>query len=762
MGNVKLKGGALRCAPRRRRCTCRVVLAATAFIAASAASAAVAADFTLTSNTCPVCSTAQQQRFEFVIANQLGVAGRDPDGEYIGIWNAGRWEPQATYKQAMCGRLADFSFYDPWTSGDEADWNEYIVPSAPFQHLIDEPRVRNGGDTEDWNHERVIVNGQPQDRLAVEAEITPDEHFYENPWVSASSKDSALVGSDLCTYGPWVIDTGHNNRPEIHPSELHWWRAGSFTYMLNMQDDSNRFDNRDDYDLGLEPDSWREWSQFPRTGEFSVAVSLPASRVTAPIGGPPRFEISTDYLRNLAFTDSADADDGAEHGLTYNGTRLLSVVEGGRVADPAVDRFVKVGFNFCRAPGPTLLSEQLLGYVTLTSRAGLSDDGKEAVHLFKVRRVNDTGPGNAIVKQVARQKRPGLTADPRWLPSTLRAAVVGGKRRLIADVEVVARPGRKPRTGDRDIARVRVTGAPGPARRALRLGSAARSVRVSLPVASTAAVRLKARSGKTAVLDAEGLAPALLDGRDAPASAPSAANPAVVAAALGVPGGSLPDASTVRKWDVSVASMYAPVRRGAPSPEDDSPLTETLNEAVRNRGRRARALFGTTEPLKVRWSFVARDAVSGRAVRVRVNRPAAASEIAVRTGSPTRKLTVTFPATGTVYRLTATARTRDPFGARASTRHEMSNLVLSGADQPSLASSLLQSAARLAGVAPELLTAASPVTGVPAFDPNPSDVPATRMRGVSMLAYQVAEDRRVNLAELARVLGAAQRVAAGG
>jgi hypothetical protein len=722
---------------------------------------AVAADFTLTTDTCPVCSTAQQQRWQFIIANQLGVGARDPDGEYIGIWNAGRWEPQHTYKQTMCGRLADFSFYNPWYSGDEADWNEYMVPSAPFQYLIDEAKLRNGGDTEDWNHERVIVNGQPQDRLAVEAEITPDEHFYENPWVSASAKDSALVGSDLCTYGPSVIDTGHNNRPEIHPSELHWWRAGTFTYMLNMQDDSNRYDNRGDYDLGFEPDTWRPWSQFPRTGEFSIAVSLTAGRVLAPFN-PPRFEVSTDYLRNLAFTSSADADDGAEHGLTYNGTRLLSVVEGGPVADPAVDRYVRVGFNFCRRPGANPLTEQLLGYVTLTSRVGLSDDGNEGVHLFKVRRVNDTGPGNAVVRRIARERRPGLIADPRWLPSTLRSQRAGQEQRLVADLELVARPGRKARAGDRDITGVRVTGTAVPARRALRRGSTARSVRVSLPVTSRAAVRLTTRSGKTAVLDAEGLAPVLLDARDVPTtSAGAPADPATVAAALGVPGGSVPGASIVRNWDVSVAAMYAPVRHGAPSPEDDSPLSEALNEALRERGDRARTLFGTTEPLKVRWSFTARDAVSGQTVPVRVNRAAAASEIEVRTDPPTRRLRVRFPGTGAVYRLTATARTRDAFGARAATRHQMTNVVLTGADQPSLASSVLASVARLAGVASNLF-GESPLAGVPPFDPSPSDVAATLPRWVGLLAYQAAEDRRVDLAEFAQVLRAARRVRPGG
>jgi hypothetical protein len=392
----------------------------------------------------------------------------------------------------------------------------------------------------------------------------------------------------------------------------------------------------------------------------------------------------------------------------------------------------------------------------------LSDDGKEAVHLFKVRRVNDSGPGNAIARQIARQKRPALITDQRWLPSTLRSAMVDGQRRLFADVEVVARPGRKPRAGDRSIAGMRITGVPGAGVRALRPGSAAQSVRVSLRVASSAQIRLKVRSGKTAVLDSEGLAPVLLDGRDAPTSPPSLADPAAVAAALGVPEGTVPGAFTARRWNVSVDSMYAPVRDGAPSPEDDSPLAETLNEAIEQGGRRARALFGTTQPLKVRWTLTARDALSGRSVPVRVNRRAAASEIGVRTGARTGRLRVTFPDTGALYRLTATATARDPFGDLASTRFEMTNVLLSGTDQSSLASSVLQTVARLARVSSGFLTLPSPIAGAPALDPRPSDAAAARMTGVGQLAYQAAEDRRVSLDELAEILGAARRAAAQG
>jgi hypothetical protein len=204
------------------------------------------------------------------------------------------------------------------------------------------------------------------------------------------------------------------------------------------------------------------------------------------------------------------------------------------------------------------------------------------------------------------------------------------------------------------------------------------------------------------------------------------------------------------------------MRQGAASPEDDSPLTEALNEALENRGRRARSLFGTSELLRIRWTFSARDALSGQAVPVRINRRAAASEIAVRIGSTTRSLKVTFPRTGAVYRLTATARTRDPFGDRASTRHQMTNVMLTGTDQPSLASAVVQTVARLSGVSPELLTSQSPITGAPAFDPTPSNVLAARITGVGLLAYEAAEDRRINLGEFSDVLGAARRVAAGG
>ena len=170
-----------------------------------------------------------------------------------------------------------------------------------------------------------------------------------------------------------------------------WWRSGDSAYLLNMQDDSNRFDNRNDFDLdagGGPPDSWREWAQFPRTGRFKIAVSLSGPSlppVTAPVTSAPALEIRTDRLIKPALKDNRDADDGRQHGLEYNNELLLRVKENVRrqFDHPSGrrprDGDVQVAFDFCRVPGtgsPLSRRDRLLGYVTVTTKVGDDRPGR--------------------------------------------------------------------------------------------------------------------------------------------------------------------------------------------------------------------------------------------------------------------------------------------------------------------------------------------------------------------------------------------------
>ena len=169
----------------------------------------------LTPANCPVCNAKQIADWEFADANQLGVTGEDPVGAWIGLWPAERffgsvynnWYPQSSVKQTGCGVLSEFGFYDG--DGAEADFNLHMFPAPAFEFLYDEV-ARRHHPTKRWRVGRKKLAGR------FEAEITPDEAFYENPWFSKSRAEdhddptSPLVDQSLCVYGPWVAEHAHD------------------------------------------------------------------------------------------------------------------------------------------------------------------------------------------------------------------------------------------------------------------------------------------------------------------------------------------------------------------------------------------------------------------------------------------------------------------------------------------------------------------------------------------------------------------------
>ena len=123
-----------------------------------------------------------------ITAWQLGVAAVDPDGHKIGMNIAYRtghglnWYPADRYKQTLVGTVDRYGFYDGW--GDEADWNIYIKPDPPFQFLIDD--VLTNADL-DSMHTCNTSSG-----YCMEAEITPDDHFYSNPYFNKNGTSNRV------------------------------------------------------------------------------------------------------------------------------------------------------------------------------------------------------------------------------------------------------------------------------------------------------------------------------------------------------------------------------------------------------------------------------------------------------------------------------------------------------------------------------------------------------------------------------------------
>ncbi len=85
------------------------------------------------------------------------------------------WYPVRTEKQTLTGTFHHFSISN---YGDESDWNINLLPAPGFEDFISDaiPYQRdNWYASGDWPTDE-------QGHFLIEAEITPDERRYGNPW----------------------------------------------------------------------------------------------------------------------------------------------------------------------------------------------------------------------------------------------------------------------------------------------------------------------------------------------------------------------------------------------------------------------------------------------------------------------------------------------------------------------------------------------------------------------------------------------------
>jgi hypothetical protein len=308
---------------------------------------------------------ASERRWQFVRGRQLGVHAVDPVGHKIGpnigireAWAQGmNWYPIDRFKQTLIGTVERYEFYNPAGSGDEADWNIYIRPTNDFQFIIDDALP---------NANPADVHRAPNGEPLIEAEITPDENFYTNPFFDDQG-NSSLIGDTIGVYGPWVQDEGHGLRPEIHPSELLWWRAvnqGRATYhLMVIQDDSNRFDRRSNFTGRIV----RPWSAYPRSAEFWIAVSVPDNQVQ-------RLVVEQLFARNVRPSAPANAPQVVSRNV---GTGSRVEVE--RQMANRRDVGVRVEPFLAAANG-----QSSFGYVVLECEVGNSDRGQEGYQVLRV------------------------------------------------------------------------------------------------------------------------------------------------------------------------------------------------------------------------------------------------------------------------------------------------------------------------------------------------------------------------------------------
>ena len=302
--------------------------------------------------------------------------------------NINNWIPLSSEKQTICGVLDRFGVFDGGESlgesifdDSEMDWNLFIIPNDEFSFLIEDALKYKGGKGIYCQEDKWHTCGNNK-VPCLEAEITPDESFYENPWFPKSTKVSPLEGREVCFYGPWVRECLHAHRPEIHPSEMIWWRESNDYFMMFVQDDSNRFDSRDNFELkGSVPSDWKPWAAPPLTAQFRIAFEVKPNEHALPIPGiKPQQMVIRELHSRFVVTENdkkakADSDDGKNHKLVYKGRVLLSVLEAFENESNLGVQFVDVSK---RGNGV------IQGYVQLTTKIGGADiRGDEGYHVLK-------------------------------------------------------------------------------------------------------------------------------------------------------------------------------------------------------------------------------------------------------------------------------------------------------------------------------------------------------------------------------------------
>ena len=104
---------------------------------------------------------------------------------------------------------------------------------------------------------------------------------------------------------------------------------------------------------------------------------------------------------------------------------------------------------------------------------------------------------------------------------------------------------------------------------------------------------------------------------------------------------------SIQHWEIEIAPRYAPLKKGRPSPEDESFLEETIREIpIEDDRERMLQVFGSEQPFTMEWAFKAINLVSGNEIPVKIGRDVFQREVAVRLQDgqvPDGVVQVTFP-----------------------------------------------------------------------------------------------------------------------
>jgi len=334
-----------------------------------------------------------QYNFEKALT-QIDVFGMTPERHVIGQYPAKKpwwaifvgtpgttknWFPINRLKNTMCGEVYDLAFHSIGSivngGADERDYIHYLPASGMFSDLASYPEPRR----EEWRS-----CSTDNSIKCVELEITPSDKLDLSALFFR--EDSLIhVGKNICGYGPWVREDTHNNHPEIHPSELMWWKSDQSYFFYSILDASKRFDDPSHYSL---PDSididWKPWA----TGPLDIVYMI-AFYIDDPTSDKVAFSILMDDNVNSGLVDleSLTIDDQVDEtlsllwgGTSYDVVRINEMSE--------FDDFVAVDLKLSEDPNS---SGRICGLLSLNLRLenSVDDYGHSIIEVVKNKYVDD-------------------------------------------------------------------------------------------------------------------------------------------------------------------------------------------------------------------------------------------------------------------------------------------------------------------------------------------------------------------------------------
>ena len=372
-------------------------------------------DTVINSASIQTCGNAELNKFDFAVQNSMGLIVTDPLNGFITLAVAdeshgGPWRPINGNKKMACGLLYAYNVEDG--NGDEYDWNLNIIPDPAFAGIIQEAKIFSDSNCS-WQKYFIInnqyvhiqcpkyINGRLlydnrfteaelrrfQNVEFFQAEVTPDEHFYNNKWFPADGNEgrSIVKGKKVGVYGPWVFDCGHGIRPEIHPCEVIWWKntsqAADTLMILGVQDDANRFDEPDDFS-GVSIPTANLWAHPPIKSIYKIPFEFDGRYQDHLVVTIKELESHNVVTRTIP--GFGDSDNGSVHILK----RKKSIADNSAITnniiaevreDPAAPLNTGVSFvEICKRP-----NGNIVGYIQIKTAYG-KNNGNEGYQLLRV------------------------------------------------------------------------------------------------------------------------------------------------------------------------------------------------------------------------------------------------------------------------------------------------------------------------------------------------------------------------------------------